>query len=70
MPDFEIRVLGALSETVARVALDCETLAEAKDLAANLISPHGHQLLADGRFVSRFESGWGEHLEDDSLEDA
>ncbi|HEY8616700.1 hypothetical protein [Phenylobacterium sp.] len=70
MADFEIRVLGAHSATVARVALDCETLAEAKDLAANLISPHGHQLLADGRFAGQFEPGWGDHLDEDSLEDA
>ena len=63
-------MLGPEAGSVGQVELDCDDLDEARELAANLISPLGHELLADGRFVARFEARWGEHLDDDEFEDA
>jgi hypothetical protein len=68
--DFELLVRGPESEPVARVELDCDDVGEATRLAASVISPYGHELLEDGRFLGRFEAGWGDHLDEDAPQDA
>ncbi|WP_374472193.1 hypothetical protein [Phenylobacterium sp.] len=70
MADFELLVRGPEDEAVGRVDLECDDVAEAMRLAASLVSPYGHELLVDGRFLGRFEAGWGDHLDDDELEEA
>lgn len=66
MSDFHLLIRGPGDEPVGRVDLDCEDEQEAMEVAANVISPYGHELRDDGRFLGRFEASWGEHLESEA----
>lgn len=48
--------------------LDCEDDPEALQAAVAIVSPFGHELWSDDRFMARFEPNWGEHLEAEPIE--
>lgn len=61
--DFHLLISGPDLLAVARLELDCEDEQAAMQIAANIVSPYGHELLAGERFIGRFDPAWGELLE-------
>ena len=63
MSDYHLLISGPDLAAVAGLELDCEDEQTAMQIAASLASPYGHDLLHGGRFIGRFDPGWGELLE-------
>lgn len=63
MSDYHLLISGPDLAAVACLEIDCEDERTAMEIAASIASPYGHDLLQGGRFIGRFNPGWGELLE-------